>query len=61
MRAAGIIKAIAIGSNYLGAVEWTPKNWMLTILCGAITVGTLLIRTLKLGDRKLSDQKLGKM
>ena len=55
------IHTITIGSNYLGAVEWTPKNWMLTILCGAITVGTLLIRTLKLGDRKLSDQKLGKM
>ena len=55
------IHTISIGSNYLGAVEWTPKNWMLTILCGATTVGTLLIRTLKLGDRKLSDQKLGKM
>ncbi|WP_271254764.1 urease accessory protein UreH domain-containing protein [Pseudanabaena sp. Chao 1811] len=39
------IHTIAIGSNYLGAVDWTPKNWILTILCGVITVGTLLIRT----------------
>jgi uncharacterized protein len=28
-------------------VEWTPKNWILTILCGVITAGTLLIRTWK--------------
>ncbi len=46
------IHTIAIGSNYLGAVEWTPKNWILTILCGAITVGVLLIRFLKFGDHK---------
>ncbi len=41
------VHTIAIGSNYLGAMEWTPKNWILTILCGVITVGTLLIRFLK--------------
>jgi sulfite exporter TauE/SafE len=39
------IHTIAIGSNYLGAVAWTPKNWIFTILCGAMTLGTLLIRT----------------
>lgn len=38
------VHTIAIGSNYLGAVEWTPKNWILTILCGVISMGTLLIR-----------------
>ena len=38
------VHTIAIGSNYLGAMAWAPKNWILTILCGAITVGTLLIR-----------------
>jgi DMSO/TMAO reductase YedYZ heme-binding membrane subunit len=38
------IHTIAIGANYLGAVEWTPKNWILTILCAAMTLGTLLIR-----------------
>jgi hypothetical protein len=48
------VHTIAIGSNYLGAVDWTPKNWILTILCGLITVGTLLIRFLRFGDRKLS-------
>ena len=48
------VHTIAIGSNYLGAVDWTPKNWILTILCGVITVGTLLIRFLRFGDRKLS-------
>lgn len=41
------VHTIAIGSNYLGAVEWTPRNWILTILCGVITLGTLLIRTWK--------------
>ncbi|MFM7885790.1 MAG: sulfite exporter TauE/SafE family protein [Pseudanabaena sp.] len=41
------IHIIAIGSNYLGAVTLTPRNWILTILCGAMTVGTLLIRTWK--------------
>lgn len=38
------VHTIAIGSNYLGAMAWAPENWILTILCGAITVGTLLIR-----------------
>ena len=38
------VHTIAIGSNYLGAMAWAPKNWILTILCGASTVGTLLIR-----------------
>jgi uncharacterized protein len=47
------IHTIAIGSNYLGAVEWTPKNWILTVLCGVITVGTLLIRTWRFCDRKV--------
>jgi uncharacterized protein len=42
------VHTIAIGSNYLGAVDWTPKNWILTILCAVITVGTLCIRLLKL-------------
>jgi uncharacterized protein len=41
------IHTIVIGSNYLGAVEWTPKNWILTIFCAAITAGTLCIRFLK--------------
>ncbi len=35
---------IAIGSNYLGAMEWTAKNWILTIGCAAITAITLLLR-----------------
>lgn len=48
------VHTIVIGSSYLGAVDWTPKNWILTILCGAITVGTVLIRFLRFGDRKLS-------
>ena len=38
------VHTIAIGSNYLGAVDWTPKNWILAILCGVVTLGTLLIR-----------------
>ena len=38
------VHTIAIGSNYLGAMAWAPKNWILTILCGVVTVGTLLIR-----------------
>jgi sulfite exporter TauE/SafE len=38
------VHTIAIGSNYLGAMAWAPKNWILTILCGVISVGTLLIR-----------------
>jgi sulfite exporter TauE/SafE len=48
------VHTIVIGSSYLGAVEWTPKNWILTILCGVITTGTLLIRVLRFGDRKLN-------
>ncbi|NUN64491.1 sulfite exporter TauE/SafE family protein [Pseudanabaena biceps] len=48
------IHTIAIGSNYLGAVEWTAKSWILTILCGLITVITLVIRVLKFGDQKLN-------
>jgi len=47
------VHTIVIGSNYLGAVDWTPKNWILTGLCGVITVGTVLIRFLRFGDRKL--------
>jgi hypothetical protein len=39
---------IAIGSNYLGAMEWTAKNWILTIGCAAITAITLLLRSLKI-------------
>ena len=39
------VHTIAIGSNYLGAMAWAPKNWILTILCGVISVGTLLIRS----------------
>jgi sulfite exporter TauE/SafE len=46
------VHTIVIGSDYLGAVDWTPKNWILSILCGTITVGTLLIRFLKFCDRK---------
>jgi uncharacterized protein len=41
------VHTIAIGSNYLVAVDWTLQNWILTILCGVITVGTLLIRAWK--------------
>jgi uncharacterized protein len=41
------IHTIAIGSNYLGAVEWTAKNWTLTILCGSITVIALFLRIIK--------------
>ena len=52
------IHTIAIGSSYLGAVELTPKNWILTVLCGGITVGTLLIRVFRFGDRKLSKTKV---
>jgi DMSO/TMAO reductase YedYZ heme-binding membrane subunit len=48
------VHTIAIGSNYLGAMEWTPKNWILTILCTVITVGTLLIRTWKFSKTPLS-------
>ena len=48
------VHTIAIGSNYLGAVDWTPKNWILTILCGVVTVGTLLIRAWRFSDRKLN-------
>ena len=48
------VHTIAIASNYLGAVDWTPKNWILTILCGVITVGTLLISFLRFGDQKLT-------
>ena len=38
------VHTIAIGSNYLGAMAWAPKNWILTVLCGVISVATLLIR-----------------
>ncbi|MFN4814263.1 MAG: sulfite exporter TauE/SafE family protein [Pseudanabaena sp.] len=41
------VHSIAIGSNYLGAMTLTPRNWILTILWGLITIGTLLIRTWK--------------
>jgi DMSO/TMAO reductase YedYZ heme-binding membrane subunit len=41
------VHTIAIGSNYLGAMTLTPRNWILTILWGLITIGTLLIRTWK--------------
>jgi DMSO/TMAO reductase YedYZ heme-binding membrane subunit len=51
------VHTIAIGSNYLGAMEWTPKNWILTILCGVITAGTLLMRTWKSSKTSLSSQK----
>ena len=51
------VHTIAIGSNYLCAMEWTPKNWILTILCAVITVGTLLIRTCKFSKTPLSSQK----
>lgn len=45
------VHTIAIGTNYLGAVDWTLKNWVLTILCGAMTVSTLMLRTWKFRDR----------
>jgi len=48
------VHTIAIGSNYLGAGDLTPKNWVLAILCALITLGTLLIRSWKFSDRKLS-------
>jgi DMSO/TMAO reductase YedYZ heme-binding membrane subunit len=51
------VHTIAIGSNYLGAMEWTPKNWISTILCGVITAGTLLMRTWKSSKTSLSSQK----
>ena len=38
------IHTIAIGSNYLGAVQWNAKNWILTILCSAITLIVLVLR-----------------
>ena len=41
------VHTIAIGSNYLGAVDWTPKNWILAILCGTITLVTLALRIRK--------------
>jgi len=46
------VHTIAIGSNYLGAVDWTPKNWILAILCGTITLATLALR----GFVKKNDQ-----
>ncbi len=51
------VHTIAIGSNYLGAMEWTPKNWIFTIICTVITVGTLLIRSWKSSKTPLSSQK----
>ncbi|MBD2188736.1 urease accessory protein UreH domain-containing protein [Pseudanabaena mucicola] len=41
------VHTIAIGSNYLGVVDLTPKNWILSSLCGAITVIILGLRVLK--------------
>jgi sulfite exporter TauE/SafE len=35
---------IAIGSNYLGVMEWSVKNWILTGLCGGITLATIALR-----------------
>jgi hypothetical protein len=39
-----VIHAIAIGSSYLGAWDWTWKNQLLTVLLSFIAVLTLLIR-----------------
>jgi uncharacterized protein len=39
-----VIHAIAIGSSYLGAWDWTWKNQLLTVLLSLIGVLTLLIR-----------------
>ena len=39
-----VIHAIAIGSSYLGAWDWTWKNQLLTVLLSFIGVLTLLIR-----------------
>jgi DMSO/TMAO reductase YedYZ heme-binding membrane subunit len=41
------VHTIAIGSNYLGVVDLTAKNWILASLCGAITVIILGLRVLK--------------
>ncbi|OIP71181.1 MAG: ferric reductase [Oscillatoriales cyanobacterium CG2_30_44_21] len=38
------IHTIAIGSSYLGAVEWNLKSWILTILWGMIVSTILLLR-----------------
>jgi DMSO/TMAO reductase YedYZ heme-binding membrane subunit len=38
---------IAIGSNYLGVMEWSVKNWILTGLCGGITLATIALRLKK--------------
>lgn len=38
------IHTIAIGANYLGAIDITPKHWILTGLCGSITAFTVIIR-----------------
>ncbi len=50
------VHTIAIGTSYLGAVEWTIQNWILTILCGSVTAITLLIRVLVYGDRYIPKQ-----
>jgi uncharacterized protein len=39
-----VIHAIAIGSSYLGAWNWTWKNQLLTVLLSLIGILTLLIR-----------------
>ncbi|ELS34778.1 MULTISPECIES: sulfite exporter TauE/SafE family protein [Pseudanabaena] len=46
------VHTIAIGSSYLGAVEWSPKNWILTISCGAITAIALSLRMVNLKTMK---------
>lgn len=50
------VHTIAIGTSYLGAVEWTIQNWILTILCGSVTAITLLVRVLVYSDRPIPKQ-----
>jgi sulfite exporter TauE/SafE len=38
------IHTIAIGSNYLGAVDLTAKNWIFAGLCGMLTLLTIILR-----------------
>ena len=38
------VHTIAIGSSYLGAMEWNLKSWILTILCGLFTSTALALR-----------------
>jgi DMSO/TMAO reductase YedYZ heme-binding membrane subunit len=42
------VHTIAIGANYLGAVDLTLKNWIFSIVCAVITLATVVIRFLKL-------------